>query len=70
MYDHAAAERFDVLVIRVWRETDAQHPFRARVTYGLATDDAPTTVVTTDPDEVVNTVQRWLTEMSAPDADY
>jgi hypothetical protein len=67
MSDHAATERFDVLVIKVWREADAQHPFRARVTYGRATDDSPSTVVTVDPDEVVNTVQRWLTEMSARD---
>jgi hypothetical protein len=70
MSDHATAEHFDVLVIKVWRETDAQHPFRARVTYGREIDDAPSTVVTTDPDEVVNTVQRWLAAMSAPDTDY
>jgi hypothetical protein len=70
MSDHAATERFDVLVIKVWREADAQHPFRARVTYGHATDDSPSTVVTVDPDEVVNTVQRWLTEMSARDQNH
>jgi hypothetical protein len=66
MSDHDAAERLGVLVIQAWRETDAQPPFRARVTYGRTTDDAPTTVVTTNPDEVVDTVQRWLADVSAP----
>ena len=60
-----AAEHSDVLVITVWRETDVRHPLRARVTYGLATDDAPATFVTADPGEVIETVRRWLTEISA-----
>jgi hypothetical protein len=70
MSDHGAAERLGVLVIQAWRETDAQPPFRARVTYGRTADDAPTTVVTTDLEEVVDTVQRWLAEVSAPGRDY
>ena len=59
-----AAEHSDVLVITVWRETDVRHPLRVRVTYGLATDHAPTTFVTADADEVIETIRRWLTEIS------
>lgn len=59
-----AAEHSDVLVITVWRETDVRHPLRAG-TYGLATDHAPTTFVTTDTGELIRTVHRWLTEISA-----
>jgi hypothetical protein len=70
MSNDGAGEGVGVLVIHTWRESDAEHPFRARVTYGRAADDAPATVVTTDPDEVVNTVRRWLTEVSAPGTDY
>jgi hypothetical protein len=70
MSDYGAAKRLGVLVIQAWWETNTQPPFRARVTYGGTADDAPTTVVTTDPDEVVDTVQRWLTEVSAPGRDY
>jgi hypothetical protein len=40
------------------------------VTFGRTADDAPTTVVTTDLDEVVDTVQRWLAELSDPGRDY
>jgi hypothetical protein len=60
-----AAEHSDVLVITVWHETDVRHPLRARVTYGPATDHAPTTFVTADTGEVIETVRRWLTEISA-----
>jgi hypothetical protein len=70
MSDDGSAERLGVLVVQAWQETDAQHPFRARLTFGRASDDAPTTVVTTDPDEVVNIVQRWLTEVSGQGTDY
>jgi hypothetical protein len=70
MSDDRAAARLGVLVIQAWREADPEHPFRARVTYGRTTDDAPTTIITTDPHEVVNTVQRWLTEVSPPGTDY
>ena len=70
MSDDGSAERLGVLVVQACRETDAQHPFRARVTFGRASDDAPTTVVITDPDEVVNIVQRWLTEVSRQGTDY
>jgi hypothetical protein len=70
MSHDGAAVRLGVLVIQAWQEADADVPFRARVTYGRTADDAPTTVVTTDPDEVVDTVQRWLTEVSAPGRDY
>jgi len=70
MSDDGAAGRLGVLVIQAWRETDAEQPFRARVTYGRTADDTPTTVVTTDLDEVVDTVQRWLAELSDPGRDY
>jgi hypothetical protein len=70
MSDDRAAARLGVLVIQAWRETDPEHPFRARVTYGRTNDDVPTMIITTDPDEVVNTVQRWLTEVSPPGTDY
>ena len=70
MSNDGATERVGVLVIQAWLETDARHPFRARVTFGRTTDDASTTVVTTDPDEVVNTVQRWLRELSYPGRDH
>lgn len=70
MSNDGAAERVGVLVIQAWRETHENQPFRARVTFGRTTDDAATTVVTTDPDEVVNTVQRWLREVSDPGRDY
>ena len=52
-----------VLVIRVWHEPAAERTFRARITY----DDDDTTVVTeptTDPDEVVKAVRRWLHDRS------
>lgn len=65
-----ATEGLGVLVIYAWRESDAQHPFRARVTYGSASDEAPDTVFTTDLDDVVNTVRRWLTEVSASGRDH
>jgi len=48
-----AAEHSDVLVITVWRETDVRHPLRVRVTYGLATDRAPTTFATANSGEVI-----------------
>jgi hypothetical protein len=70
MSNDGATERVGVLVIQAWLETHEQRPFRARVTFGRTTDDASTTVVTTDPDEVVNTVQRWLREVSDPGRDY
>jgi hypothetical protein len=70
MSNNGATERVGVLVIRAWRETGGEQPFRARVTYGLVADDAPATVVMADPDEVVDTVRRWLTEVSAPGTDY
>jgi hypothetical protein len=52
-----------VLVIRVWREQAAQQTFRARITYG---DDDSTVVTepTTDPEEVVKAVRRWLDDRS------
>jgi hypothetical protein len=53
-----------VLVIRVWNEPDAEQPFRARITYG---DDVQGTVAsapTTDPEDVVQAVRRWLDRQS------
>lgn len=70
MSNDDVAERVGVLVIQAWLETHDERPFRARVTFGRTTDEASTTVVTTDPDEVVNTVQRWLREVSDPGRDY
>lgn len=58
-----AAGHSTVLVIKVWRESGTPNPFRARVTYGCASDEAPTTLVTADSDEVVDTVRRWLTDL-------
>jgi hypothetical protein len=37
----------------------------AWVAYSLATDHAPTTFVTADAGEMMETVRRWLTEISA-----
>jgi hypothetical protein len=65
----ASVEESRVLVITVWRERDAEHPLRARLTYGRASDDAPTTVVTSDPGEVLETVRRWLVDVSVVDRD-
>lgn len=59
----AAAEPGLVLVITVWREAGSPHPLRARVTYGRAMDEVPTTLVTTDPDEVIDTVRHWLADV-------
>jgi hypothetical protein len=53
-----------VLVIRVWLEPDADNPFRARLIYGDADEEAATTAVTTRPDEVLDAVRRWLDEHS------
>jgi hypothetical protein len=47
----------DVLVIRVWRESDADEPFRARITYGSDQQTAAS-----DPHAVVELVRRWLAE--------
>ena len=47
----------DVLVIRVWREPESAEPFRARVSYG-----GEQQAVTADPEAVIATVRRWLTE--------
>jgi hypothetical protein len=65
----ASAGQSRVLVITVWREGDAEHPLRARLTYGRASDDAPNTVVTSDPDEVLETVRQWLVDVSVVDRD-
>ena len=67
MSETAATEHSDVLVIKVWREPDSEHPIRARLTYGPVTDEAPTTVVTTDPGEVLDTMRHWLTDVSTVD---
>jgi hypothetical protein len=69
MSKRAAAEHSRVLVIAAWREADAEHPVRVRLTYGRVSDDAPTTVVTSDPDEVLDTVRQWLVDLSVADPD-
>ncbi len=54
-------EDFDVMVIRVWREPDADVPFRARVTCGR--EDATTVGAVVDTaEDVVETVRRWLAD--------
>jgi hypothetical protein len=58
----AVDDEFGVLVIRVWNEPDADAPFRARITYGGDQQETETTPVTTDPDEIVDAVRRWLRE--------
>ena len=50
-----------VLVIRVWREPGAEHPFRARITHG-AEEPPATGAATSDPDEVLAAVREWLAE--------
>jgi hypothetical protein len=47
----------DVLVIRVWRESESEQPFRARLTYRSDQQTA-----TSDPQAVVELVRRWLAE--------
>lgn len=56
------------LVIRTWHEHPAQlSGFRARITYGSASGNEPTTVSTADPDQVLRVVQQWLlTQTAAP----
>jgi hypothetical protein len=51
-----------VLVIRVWCEPEADAPFRARITYGGEQQETETTRVTTDPEEILEAVRRWLRE--------
>lgn len=49
-----------ILVIRVWREPGADPPFRARITFG---DRQPAVgAVTSDPEDVMESVRSWLSE--------
>jgi hypothetical protein len=48
------------LVIRTWSESDEAPGFRARLTFSQRPDDAPTTVSTADPSEVLAIVRQWL----------
>lgn len=50
------------LVIRTWDEPDQVPGFRARLIYGHAPDDAPHTVATADPEEVLRLVRQWLSD--------
>jgi hypothetical protein len=61
MIRDAVGDEAGVLVIRVWREPDAEKPFRARITYGGERETAASTP-TSDPDDVVEAVRRWLAE--------
>jgi hypothetical protein len=60
----AVGDDFGVLVIRVWREPDADQPFRARITYDGEDRATAATRPTTDPDAVLDAVRRWLDERS------
>ena len=54
-----------VLVIRVWHEADAENGFRARIIFGAGDDPADETsfVIARNPDEVIDSVRRWLATM-------
>jgi hypothetical protein len=56
----SAALSLGTLVIRTWLEPEHEHGFRARVTATRVPDAGPTTVNTTDPEEVLAVVRQWL----------
>ena len=55
-------DEFGVLVIQVWDEPESDHPFRARLTYRRGDTETAVTEATSDPDDVVEAVRRWLVE--------
>ena len=67
--DRAMGERMAVgesavLVIRVWREDETANSFRARILYEGAGEQAAVSSPTTDPEDVVVAVRRWLADHS------
>ncbi|VXB26449.1 hypothetical protein ARTHRO9AX_150041 [Arthrobacter sp. 9AX] len=48
------------MVIRTWNEPHRTPGFRARMTYSHSPTAEPETTYTVDPEEVVDTVRRWL----------
>jgi hypothetical protein len=55
-----AAPPMGTMVIRTWTEPNQSPGFRARMTYSHSPTAEPKTVYTVDPDEVLDTVRRWL----------
>lgn len=50
-----------VAVVRVWFESDASGPtFRARLTYSRTPDGPATSVVLTEPAEVLDKLAEWM----------
>lgn len=66
---------FGTIVIRAWLEPGHDDGFRARLTYATDSRDEAATVVTGEPEDVVDCVRGWLAniqsgvEGSAPAAD-
>lgn len=56
----SAKRSMSTLVIRTWSESDQAPGFRARLTFSQRPDEAPITVSTADPNEVLSTVSQWL----------
>jgi hypothetical protein len=54
------APSMGTMVIRTWTEPHQDPGFRARMTYSHSPTAEPKTIYTVDPDEVVDTVRRWL----------
>lgn len=61
MVTGGGVEEAEVLVIRVWHESESEQPFRARVTYGSDEQTA-----TSDPDALVEFVRRWVAARTGP----
>lgn len=58
--DESGLEELGTLVLRVWREADTEHGFRARVFASDGANEPANMTVAADPDTALAAVKEWL----------